>query len=73
MLVNDQRSQCLPVNACVSHDSILGRLYLFIYINDSSENSPSTVKLFADDTSVFSVVNDSNISANELNKELQEV
>ena len=31
----------------------------------------STVKLFADDTSLFSVVNEPNISANELNKDLE--
>ena len=31
----------------------------------------STVKLFADDTSLFSVVNVPNISANELNKDLE--
>ena len=33
----------------------------------------STVKLFADDTSLFSVVHDSNISANELNNDLQKI
>ena len=31
----------------------------------------STVKLFADDTSLFSVVIDNSIPANELNKDLQ--
>ena len=33
----------------------------------------STVKLFADDTSVFSALKDANISANELNKDLQKI
>ena len=42
------------------------------YINDVSDNLLSTVKLFADDT-LFSVVNDSNISPNELNKDLQKI
>ena len=46
---------------------------MLIYINDLSDNLLSTVKLFADDTSLFSVVNDSNISANELNKDLQKI
>ena len=31
----------------------------------------STVKLFADDTSLFSLVNNPNISANEVNKYLE--
>ena len=31
------------------------------------------VKLFADGTALFSLVNDSNILANELNKDLQKI
>ena len=33
----------------------------------------STVKLFADDTSIFSDANDANISADELSKDLQKI
>ena len=36
-------------------------------------NIVSTVKLFADDTSIFSAVNDTSISADELNKDLQKI
>ena len=36
-----------------------------------SEKITHTVKLFADDTCLFSVVNGSNISADELNKDLE--
>ena len=46
-------------------------IFFLIYINDLSDDLVSTVKLFADDTSLFSVVHDSNISANELNNDLQ--
>ena len=49
--------------------SILGSLFFLVYINDLSEKITSTVKLVSDDTSFFSVVNDPNISANELNKD----
>ena len=52
--------------------SILRPLFFLIYINDLSDNLLSTVKLFADDA-FFSVVNDSNISANKLNKDLQKI
>ena len=48
-------------------------IFFLIYINGLSVNLLSTVKLFADDTSLFSVVNDSNISANELNEDLQKI
>ena len=63
----------LPVKAGVPQGFILGSFFFLIYINDLSDNLLSTVKLFADDTSLFSVINDSNISANELNKALQKI
>ena len=44
------------------------KLMVFFWITD---NTVSTVKLFADDTSLFSAVNDVNIFADELNKDLQ--
>ena len=37
------------------------------------DNIVSTVKLFADNTSIFSAVNDANISADELNTDLQKI
>ena len=43
-------------------------MFFLIYLNSLSVNLLSTVKLFADYTSLFSVVNDSNISANELSE-----
>ena len=62
MLLHGQISDWLPVTT-----------FFLIYINDLRDKLISTVKLFADDTSLFSVVNDSNISANELNKDLQKI
>ena len=41
-----------------------------IYINDLAENLSSNPKLFADGTSLFSVVRDLNTSANEINDDL---
>ena len=42
-----------------------------IYINDLLDKITSTAKLFVDDTALFSVVNDPNICANEVNKDLE--
>ena len=71
VLLNGQTSKWLPVKAGVPQGSILGPLFFLIYINDLSDELVSTVKLFADDTSLFSVVCDSNISAYELNNDMQ--
>ena len=48
----------------------LGTFFL-ININEKSDNIASIVKLFTDDTSIFYVVNDANISEEGLRKDLQ--
>ena len=74
VLINGQTSKWLPVKAGVPQSSILGPLFFLIYIiNDLSDELVSTVKLFADDTSLFYVVRDSNISAYELNNDMRKI
>ena len=46
---------------------------LLIYINDLSEGLFSNAKLLADNTSLFSVIHDSNTSALELNSVLAKI
>ena len=50
--------------------SIFGPLLFLVYINDLSKNLSSTAKLFADDTSTFSVVHDISLSLLQLNDDL---
>ena len=49
----------------------LGPLFFLIYINDLVDNISSEAKLFADDTSLFTVVYDVDIAANKLNRDLE--
>ena len=54
------------VKAGLPQGSILGPLFFLIYIiNDLSVDMISTVKMFADDTSLFSIIHDPNTSSNE--------
>ena len=43
------------------------------YINDLTEDLSSNAKLFADDTSLFSVIYDIQTSTNKLNKDLERI
>ena len=73
VLNGGQSSTWLPVTAGVPQGSILGPLLFLIYMNDLSNNLSSTAKLFADDTSFFSVVNDVNLSQFHLNSDLKNI
>ena len=53
--------------------SILGLLLFLISINDLPNNLNSNAKLFADDTSLFSVVHNITDSANLLNSDLSKI
>ena len=73
VLLNGQVSDWSDVRAGVPQGSILGPLLFLIYMNDLSEGLSSNAKLFADDTSLFSVIQDSNTSAVELNSDLAKI
>ena len=67
--MNGQCSSWADVNAGVPQGSILELLLFLTYINDLSDGFQNECELFADDTFLFSVVNDINTSASDLNGE----
>ena len=72
-LLNGQTSSWSPILPGVPQGSILGPLFLLIYINDLGNNLSSTVKLSADDTYIFSIVHDIDLSFKQLNNDLRKV
>ena len=68
VVLNGQNSTWINAEAGVSQGSILGSLLFLIYINDLSENP--VLKLFADDTFLFSLILDKDMSAKHLNDDL---
>ena len=73
VVLNGQHSSWTNVEAGVPQGSILGPLFFLIYINDLSDFLNSNPKLFGDDTSLFSVVQNINSTANDLNSGLMKI
>ena len=61
------------INAGVPQGSILGPLIFLIYINDLPSELRCSAKLFADDTSLFSVVENVNETTKNINKYLENI
>ena len=72
VVLNDQLLSCSRSNieSGVPQGSILGPLLFMIYINNLSVGLTTNFRLFADNVSLFSVVDNINLSATNLNSDL---
>ena len=73
MVLNGQLSSWSNIESGVPQGSILGPLLFLIYINDLSEGLTTNAKLFADNVSLFSVVDNINLSATNLNSDVSKI
>ena len=70
VVLNGEMSDWAPIYSGVPQGSVLGPLLFLIFINDLEAGIISQIKFFADDTSLYSVVKDPEVSAQELNHDL---
>ena len=68
-----QSSDWRKVHAGVPQGSVLGPLLFLIYINDITDDLESHPFIYADDTTLFEVVNDPTTSADRLNNDLLKI
>ena len=70
VVLNGSYSSYSTVEYGVPQGSVLGPLLFLVYINDLERNIKSNIKFFVDDTMLFSIVKDPEISANNQNHDL---
>ena len=73
VVINGKESSWKTVNAGVPQGSILGTLLFLIFINDIVDEVNCPIKLFADDTSIYAIVDNPLITSLSLNSHLQKV
>ena len=67
VILNGKESVVLSINSGVPQGSILGPLFFIIFINDIVAEVGCSLKPFADDTSIYVIIENAQTDANNLN------
>ena len=70
VVINGLESDWCEIESGVPQGSVLGPLLFLVYVNDLEQGILSSIKFFADDTSLYSIVHDPKITASNLNHDL---
>ena len=73
VVLNGKSANWSTLSAGVPQGSFLGPLFFLVYVNDLPENVSCSVKLFADDTSLFSVVKNEYDTGLDMNRDLEKI
>ena len=73
VVLNGKESNWMNLKAGVPQGSVLGPLLFLVYINDLTDNISSHMRLFADDSSLFTCVKGIEQTHDKLVKDLQTV
>ena len=73
VVINGKQSTVLELKAGVPQGSILGPLFFLIFINDIVNDIGCRFKLFADDTSLYIIIEHPDAAAQILNEDLEKV
>ena len=73
VLVKGQYSSWGSIEAGVPQGSVLGPLLFLVYINDIVNDISCNIKLFADDTALYVLIDNQQVAADILNNSLQQV